>query len=192
MTRTSTLALSCTIAAAAFLLGRHGEVRSASASLPPPVPTPADGFTIHVLAPHVVRGQVMGPYHHFCKGIAPDPVIQCLVFQSTDSMAPLEQIEYIVAKTTTRTPVISLGDWNRNWHDHAQEIATGRVQVLDMPPDQAAQVANTVSGTDGIIFHLWSRDERVPSGRVVIAQSVGHVNISREEKMSGGRPAGTN
>lgn len=187
MARKITLALTCTIAAVAFGLGRYGQVRTASAAPPPPVPTPADGFTIHVLAPHVAEGHVMGPYHHFCRVIAPDPVIQCLVFQSTDSTATLEQVEYIVAKTITRTPVISLRDWNRNWHDHAQEISTGRVQVLDLPPDQASQVAHVVSGTDGIIFHLWSRDDRVPSGRVVIAQSVGHQNLTRAEKMNGGR-----
>ena len=152
-----------------------------------PMRTPADGHTIHVLAPHVVNGQVMGPYHHYCKVISPEPVIECLIYQSTDTLARLEQIEYIVAKSITRTDVISLADWNRNWHDHTQEIATGRVQVLDLPPDQATSVANLVSTTDGIIFHLWSSGDRVPNGRPVIAQSVGHVNITTTEKMNRGR-----
>ena len=151
------------------------------------VRTPADGHTIHVLAPHVVNGQVMGPYHHYCKVISPDPVIECLIYESTDTLAPLQQIEYIVAKSITRTAAVSLEDWNRNWHDHAQEIATGRVQVLDLPPDQAQSVANLVATTDGIIFHLWSHGDRVPNGRPIIAQSVGHVNITMAEKMNGGR-----
>jgi len=68
---------------------------------------------------------------------------------------------------------VSLGDWNKNWHDHKQEIATERVQVHDLPPDKAKEVADLVSTTDGIIFHLWSPDDKVPSGRVMIAQSVG-------------------
>ena len=153
-----------------------------------PLRTPADGHTIHVLAPHVVNGQVMGPFHHYCKVISSEPVIECLIYQSTDTLAQLEQIEYIVAKSITRTDAISLADWNRNWHDHTQEIATGRVQVLDLPADQAASVANLVATTDGIIFHLWSRGDRVPSGRAVIAQSVGHVNITMTEKMNRGRP----
>lgn len=153
-----------------------------------PMRTPADGHTIHVLAPHVVNGQVMGPFHHYCKVISSEPVIECLIYQSTDTLAQLEQIEYIVAKSITRTDAISLADWNRNWHDHTQEIATGRVQVLDLPPDQAASVANLVSTTDGIIFHLWSRGDRVPSGRPIIAQSVGHVNITMTEKMNRARP----
>jgi hypothetical protein len=33
----------------------------------------------------------------------------------------------------------------------------------------------------------WSRGDRVPSGRPVIAQSVGHVNITMSEKMNRGR-----
>ncbi len=148
----------------------------------PVAPSPADGHTIHVLAPHVVSGHVQGPYHHYCKVISPEPVIECLIYTSTDSTARLTQIEYIVAKTITRTDAISLDEWNRNWHDHQQEIATGRVQVLDLPPDQAKGVADLVATTDGIIYHLWPEEAKVPSGRVVIGQSVGHVNLTPAEK----------
>jgi hypothetical protein len=145
-------------------------------------PSPADGHSIHVLAPHVINGHVQGPYHHYCKVISSEPVIECLIYTSTDSTARLTQVEYILAKTITRTPLISLADWNKNWHDHQQEIATGRVQVLDMPADQAKGVADLVATTDGIIYHLWSEDAKVPSGRVVIGQSVGHRNITAAEK----------
>jgi len=144
--------------------------------------SPADGHTIHVLAPHVVNGKVMGPYHHYCKVLSPEPVIECLCYESTDSTARLSQVEYILAKSITRTNLISLDSWNRNWHDHAQEIASGRVQVLDLPPAQAKDVANLVATTDGIIFHLWAAGEPVPTGSVHVAQSVGHINISAKEK----------
>jgi hypothetical protein len=140
--------------------------------------SPADGHTVHVTAPHVVAGKVMGPYHHYCKVISPEPVIECLIYDSSDSTARLQQIEYIVAKSITRSGAIPLAAWNRNWHDHQQEIATGRVQVLDMPADQAKSVAELVATTDGIIFHLWGHDEKVPSGNVIIGQSVGHVNLT--------------
>ena len=140
--------------------------------------SPADGHTVHVLAPHVVAGKVMGPYHHYCKVLAPDPVIECLIYDSTDPNAKLQQIEYIIAKSITRTGAVTLQNWNKNWHDHRQEIATGRVQVLDLPPDKAKEVADLVATTDGIILHLWSHDEKVPSGKVIIAQSVGHVNLT--------------
>lgn len=147
--------------------------------------SPADGHTVHVKAPHVVAGTIMGPYHHYCKVLSPDPVIECLCYGSSDPNARLEQVEYIVAKSLTRTGAVTLRDWNRNWHDHRQEIATGRVQVLDLPPDQAKEVADLVATTDGIIFHLWSHDEKVPSGNVIIAQSVGHVNLSAAELKKG-------
>ena len=147
--------------------------------------TPADGHTIHVTAPHVVAGKVLGPYHHYCKVLAPDPVIECLCYESNEPNARLEQVEYIMAKSITRTGAVTLQDWNRNWHDHKQEIATGRVQVLDMPPDKAKEVADLVSTTDGIIFHLWSKGDPAPNGKVVIGQSVGHVNLNAADFKKG-------
>ena len=151
--------------------------------------TPADGHTVHVTAPHVVAGKVMGPYHHYCKVLSPEPVIECLCYSSGDPGARLEQVEYIVAKSITRSGAVSLGTWNKNWHDHKQEIATGRVQVHDLPPDKAKEVADLVATTDGIIFHLWSHDDTVPSGSVIIAQSVGHVNLTQSELAKGAKEA---
>jgi hypothetical protein len=151
--------------------------------------TPADGHTIHVTAPHVVDGKVMGPYHHYCKVLSPEPVIECLCYSSSEPSARLEQVEYIIAKSITRTGAVSLADWNKNWHDHKQEIATGRVQVHDMPPDKAKEVADLVSTTDGIIFHIWSHDDQVPNGHVVIAQSVGHVNLTQAQLQEGAQEA---
>lgn len=148
-------------------------------------PTPADGHTIHVTAPHVVAAKVMGPYHHYCKVLSPEPVIECLCYTSSDASARLEQVEYIVAKSITRTGTVPLSNWNKNWHDHRQEIATGRVQVHDLPPDKAKEVADLVATTDGIIFHIWSHDDPVPSGSVIIAQSVGHVNLTETELKKG-------
>ena len=153
--------------------------------------TPADGHTIHVVAPHVVNGKVMGPFHHYCKVLSPEPVIECLIYASTDPGARLEQVEYIIAKSITRNGSIALADWNKNWHDHTQEISTGRVQVLDLPLDDAKKVAELISTTDGIIFHLWSDDETVPSGRVVIPQSVGHVNLTESELKNGAKETAT-
>jgi hypothetical protein len=142
--------------------------------------TPADGHAIHVVAPHMLSGQEMGPVHHFCKVIMPDPVIQCLLYDTADPNAPLTGIEYIIAKKITR-PLVTRGTWNANFHDHALEIATGRVKVLDMPAEEAKKVADLVSTTDGIIFNLWPEDDRIPTGSVEIGQSVGHRPMSAEE-----------
>jgi hypothetical protein len=142
--------------------------------------TPADGFTIHVTAPHMISGHAMGPVHHYCKVISAEPIIQCLLTDTADPNAPLTGIEYIIAKSVTR-PLVTLGTWNANFHDHKDEIATGRVQVLDMPPAEAKKVADLVATTDGIIFHLWPSGDRIPTGSVEIGQAVGHRPLGREE-----------
>ena len=137
------------------------------------VSTPAQGYTIHVVAPHKFEdGSVHGPYHHYCKPISSE-VLQCLLFESTDSNALLTDIEYFVAKSVVRAHV-PLETWNKYYHDHEVEIATGRVQVLDMPDAQAKEVAAIAAKTDGIIFHLWPHGAKAPNGEVGHPQSVGH------------------
>jgi len=137
---------------------------------------PSHGYDVHVTAPHLVDGHQMGPYHHYCKVISPEPQIQCLIFDSTDANAPLSQVEWIYAKKMTRTGV-PLAQWNKNWHDHAVEIAGGRVKVLDMPDDKAKGVADLVATTDGMIYHFYY-DGKLPNGKMSIAQAVGHTKMS--------------
>lgn len=134
--------------------------------------SPAVGYEIHVQAPHMMPdGTLGGPFHHYCKGIS-DKILQCLLFESTDPKAPLVGIEYFVAKDLTRKlPAIQ---WHRHFHDHKVEIATGRVQIMDMPLDQAAKVAEAAAGTDGVIYHLWQHGQEFPDGTVSFPQSLGH------------------
>ena len=140
-------------------------------------PTPADGYTVHVTAPHLVNGKVMGPYHHYCKVITGDPTIVCQIYDNTDPKAVMSQVEFIWAKKLTR-PDVSLPQWNKLWHDHAVEIAGGRVQVLDLPPDKAKEVADLVATTDGIIYSFEFDSKGVPTGNIVHAQAVGHKPLS--------------
>jgi len=136
-------------------------------------PNPLKGYTIHVTAPHVMDGEVIGPFHHYCKPINAD-IIQCVLFESTDENARMTEIEYMISKKLARSVI---PEWShmQNWHDHKQEIETGRVAILN-PTDPKAQqdLANYVSDTDGIIFHLWPKGAPIPDGSVMIAQSVGH------------------
>lgn len=135
--------------------------------------TPADGHTIHVTAPHLVEGKVMGPYHHYCKPVS-DAVIECLIYESTEPNALLKQVEYFVAKTVSR-PNTPLATWNKFYHDHAVEIAGGRVKVLDVSEEEAKKIAEAAAKTDGIIFHLWWPDDaKTPNGMVKHPQAVGH------------------
>jgi hypothetical protein len=142
--------------------------------------TPADGHEIHVLAPHMMDGKVMGPYHHYCKAVSSE-LLECLIYESTDPNAVLKQVEYFVAKSVSR-PNVPLETWNKFYHDHAVEIATGRVQVLDRSPEEAKKIAESAAQTDGIIFHLWWPDNaKAPNGTVKHAQSVGHKELTAKE-----------
>jgi len=135
--------------------------------------TPADGHDIHVAAPHVVEGKIMGPYHHYCKAVSAE-VLECLIYESTDPKALLVQVEYFIAKTVSR-PNVKLATWNKYYHDHAVEIASGRVQVLDRTEAEAKQIAEAAAKTDGIIFHLWwPHGAKAPNGDVKHPQSISH------------------
>lgn len=142
--------------------------------------SPAAGFDIHVMAPHVVNGEVMGPYHHYCKVISPEPIIQCILFESVLADAPMTEVEYIVAKSLTRN-LVDREQWNVAWHDHAVEIASGRVRVLDMSDADAQAVVDLVMTTDGLIFHMWPAGSDIPTGEVSIAQAISHAPLDQAE-----------
>ena len=158
----------CVLGASTIALALGGPALAADMK-----PGPADGFDIHVMAPHKMEdGSVAGPFHHYCKSVKPE-VLQCLLFESTDPNAVLTDVEYFVAKPVSRSAV-PLDVWNKFYHDHEVEIATGRVQVLDMPDAQAKEVAAAAAKTDGIIFHLWPKGAKAPDGSVEHPTSVGH------------------
>ena len=177
--RTSFLGLLLFAAVAVFMTSNLGMDPAGAQEAAPAKAGPADGYTVHVSAPHVVNGKTMGPYHHYCKVMSNDPKIVCLIYDSTDPNAMLSQVEWIYAKKLTRAGV-SRGTWNKNWHDHTLEIATGRVQVHDLPPDKAKEVADLVSTTDGQIYNFEMVDG-IPTGKMTIAQSVGHKPLSAAE-----------
>ncbi len=135
--------------------------------------SPADGHDLHVVAPHVVEGKVMGPYHHYCKPVS-NTILECLIYESTEPSALMVQVEYFIAKSVSR-PNVPLANWNKYYHDHALEIASGRVQVLDRSDDEAKKIAEAAAQTDGIIFHLWwPHDAKAPSGEVKHPQAISH------------------
>jgi len=190
-TRSSRLALVGLLAVVAVVILAGNAVfagsaqESGSAAAPAAAAKPTDGYNIHVIAPHVVKGKEMGPFHHYCKVISPDePIIQCQIYDSTDANAPLTQIEYIIGKKVTRGGILTLKQWNRDWHDHKQEIETGRVKVLDVGPEDQQKIAGIVMHTDGLIFDLWPHGSKIPTGASSIAQSVGHVNLKSLKQSS--------
>lgn len=137
-------------------------------------PGPADGYDLHVQAPHLMSdGTPGGPFHHYCKGIS-DTIFQCLLFESTDPNAPLVAVEYFVAKELART--LPLIQWHRFFHDHQQEIDTGRLFILDIEDEnKIKEIAVAAGKTDGVIYHLWQKGKKFPDGTVTFPQSLGHV-----------------
>ena len=98
-----------------------------------------------------------------------------LLFESTASDARMVAVEYFIAKDLARKNV-PLVKWNRNFHDHQVEIDTGRVAILDIDdPKKVQALAEAAGKTDGVIFHLWGKDQVVPDGTVTIPTSLGHV-----------------
>jgi Protein of unknown function (DUF1264) len=134
--------------------------------------SPADGHTIHVVAPHMMNGKVMGPYHHYCKAVS-DTVIECLIYDTDAPNALLTQVEYFVAKSVT-TANVPLATWNKFYHDHAIEIAGGRVKVLDADEATTKKIVEIASKTDGIVYSLWPEGAKAPNGVVLHPQAVGH------------------
>ena len=134
---------------------------------------PAQGYDIHVQAPHMMEnGTPGGPFHHYCKGISPK-ILQCLLFESTADNAPLVAVEYFVAKDLARK--LPLIQWHRYFHDHKVEIATGRVQILDIDDQEKVKaIADAAAKTDGVIYHLWQKGLEFPDGSVTFPQSLGH------------------
>src|SRR6185369_9543650 len=158
----------CFVAVAALLLANWAAAAGTDKA------GPADGYAIHVLAPHQMEdGTVGGPFHHYCKPVLGWKVFQCLLFESEDSDAVLVGVEYFVEKGLARSNV-PLIQWNRHFHDHEIEIASGRVKVLDVAPDEAKAIADKAAGTDGIIFELWQKGAAVPDGKVTFPTSVSH------------------
>jgi hypothetical protein len=134
---------------------------------------PADGYDLHVQAPHLMEdGTIGGPFHHYCKEIPDKKIFQCLLFETTDANAPLLAIEYFVAKDISRK--LPLIQWHRYFHDHQEEIDTGRLFILDVEDkDKIKAIAAAAGKTDGVIYHLWQKGQEFPDGTVTFPQSIG-------------------
>lgn len=108
-------------------------------------------------------------------------MLECLIYESTEPNALMVQVEYFIAKSVSRKHV-RLDLWNKHYHDHLLEIASGRVQVLDRTPEEAAKIAEAAKQTDGIIFHLWwPHGAQAPNGTVKFPQAISHKHRTEAE-----------
>ena len=64
--------------------------------------------------------------------------------------------------------------WHRHLHDHKVEIATGRVQVLDIPLDQASKVTEAAAGRTVSSITSGSMGRNSSDGTVSFPRSLRH------------------
>ncbi len=118
-----------------------------------------------------MHGEVVGPFHHYCRPIRTD-IIQCILFEGMDENVRMTEIKFIISKRLVRSTIPELLH-KQKWHDHKEEIETERIAILNLTdPKAQSDLADYVSNTDGIIFHLWTDDEPIQDGSVMIAHSV--------------------
>ena len=103
---------------------------AASAGTRRPV-TAADGYTIHVVAPHMISGQEMGPVHHYCK-TDPRPTRSY-----SAAVRPPGRERTLTASSTSSRSGSRPGGVSRErgtqLHDHTLEIRDGPVKGSYMP-----------------------------------------------------------
>jgi len=75
---------------------------------------------------------------------------------------------------------VQLKEWNKNWHDHAVEIAGGPRPGARPAAGQGQRAGGHVATTDGMIYHFYF-DGKLPNGTTNIAQAVGHKPLSEAE-----------
>ena len=53
------------------------------------------------------------------------------------------------------------------------------MQVLDVTPEKAKEIAAAAIKTDGIIFHLWPVGAKIPNGEVMFPTAVSHEPVDK-------------
>jgi hypothetical protein len=123
---------------------------------------PTQGWTLHITAKMHFPGKPDMLAHHFCKQVV-GGLIECQLYDSAAPDARLVGVETIVNAATYAT--FSTAE-KAQWHYHRVEIPLVSAAVLDMSPDEAAKVVNSIVDTYGKIYLLWDPSVQTsPTGR---------------------------
>jgi uncharacterized protein DUF1264 len=123
---------------------------------------PSEGWTLHITAKMHFPGKPEMLAHHFCKPVA-GGLIECQLYDSGAPDAHLVGVETIVNAATYAK--FSPAE-KALWHYHRVEIPLVSAAVLDMSPDEAAKVVNSIVDTYGKIYLLWDPSvQSLPTGR---------------------------
>lgn len=152
------LAFITTATVAALTSGRLGPEAAAGGDSP----RPSDGWTLHITAKMHFPGKPEMVAHHFCKQVA-GGLIECQLYDSGAPDARLVGVETIVPSATYAK--FSAAE-KAQWHYHRVEIPLVSAAVLDMSPDQAEKVVNSIVDTYGKIYLLWDPSRQsMPTGK---------------------------
>ena len=152
------LAFTTTATVAALTSGRLGPEAAAGSD----GPRPSDGWTLHITAKMHFPGKPEMLAHHFCKQVA-GGLIECQLYDSGAPDARLVGVETIVPSATYAK--FSAAE-KAQWHYHRVEIPLVSAAVLDMSPDQAEKVLNSIVDTYGKIYLLWDPSRQsMPTGQ---------------------------
>jgi uncharacterized protein DUF1264 len=158
--RTVLVVLAFTTAATVATLssGRLGPEAAAGGGSP----RPSDGWTLHITAKMHFPGKPEMLAHHFCKQVA-GGLIECQLYDSGAADARLVGVETIVPSATYAK--FSAAE-KAQWHYHRVEIPLVSAAVLDMSPDEAEKVVNSIVDTYGKIYLLWDPSRQsMPTGQ---------------------------
>ncbi len=152
------LALAATAAVAVLTAGGVGPEAAAGGGSP----RPSEGWTLHITAKMHFPGKPEMLAHHFCKQVA-GGLIECQLYDSAAPDAHLVGVETIVnAATYAKFPAAE----KALWHYHRVEIPLVSAAVLDLSPEEAAKVVNSIVDTYGKIYLLWDPSvQSTPTGR---------------------------
>jgi hypothetical protein len=128
---------------------------AAAMSEPAQAQTPSEGFALHIDAKLHFPGQGEMIAHHYCKAVA-GGLTECLLFDSDETDARAVGVEVVVGPDIYNG--FDAGE-QAMWHYHKEEIPIVEATLPDLPPEEAARVAQSLEETYGKIYLLWD-----PSG----------------------------
>jgi mannose-6-phosphate isomerase-like protein (cupin superfamily)/DNA-binding beta-propeller fold protein YncE len=141
------------------------------------IPTPAQGFALHIDAKKHINGMPDFVVHHYCKTLEKS-YIQCLLFDSDRPNARVIGVETIISPEI----YAQLPEEERaSWHYHKDEIPLVDAQLPGLSEEEAQKVVAAVENTYGRVVIFWVPGNVAPMGTpsVVTPQSH-HASAPRE------------
>ncbi|MDQ6929460.1 MAG: DUF1264 domain-containing protein [Candidatus Eremiobacteraeota bacterium] len=125
--------------------------------------TPAAGWTIHIDAQKHFANHPDEWAHHWCRPASGvNGMLECQIYPSDDSNAPLVATEVIVPPDAWKAMDATE---QASWHYHKTEIPKVNAQMPDVTPAVAKKMVEQITDTYGKVYVLWDpMDGKGPVG----------------------------